>query len=253
MTSTRVQRRPDAVVAAGPRRAAKARAERSARRRRLAVCGLQALAVLVPLGALGWALLASSWLAVDRVVITGLGRLSDAEVRAAVDVTPGTPLARVDTGAVSHAVRQLPPVAAVEVQRSWPGTLRVVVRERQAAAAFPADGKYTLLDADAVPFAIDPALPRGVVLLEADALRRGDPATRAALRVHGDLPDDLRRRVRAVSAERPSRVVLLLGDDQQVVWGPPGATATKAAAALALLREPGDVIDVTSPDVVVRR
>lgn len=251
MTATPV--RPDAVVPAGPRRAARAQAERAVRRRRRAVRAGQGLVVLLPLLALAWALLASSWLAVDRVVVTGLGRLSDAEVRAAVDVAPGTPLARVDTGAVALAVRQLPPVASVDVERSWPGTLRVAVRERRPAAAYAADGKFTLLDADAVPFAIVPDLPRGVVRLEADALRRGDPATRAALEVHAGLPEALRRRVQAVRAPDPSQVVLLLGDDQQVVWGPPGDTSTKAAAALALLREPGDVLDVTSPEVVVRR
>lgn len=253
MTSTRVRRRPDAVVAAAPRRGARARAERSVRRRRRAVRGSQALLGVLLLAGLGWALLASSWLAVDRVVLTGLGRLSDAQVRAAVDVTPGTPLARVDTGEVADAVRRLPPVAGVDVSRSWPGTLRVAVRERAAAAAYAADGTFTLLDAGAVPFAVVPELPRGVVRLEVDELRRGDPATRAALRVHAALPEALRRRVRAVRAETPSDVVLRLTDDQSVVWGPPGDTGTKAAAALALLREPGDVIDVSSPDVVFRR
>jgi cell division protein FtsQ len=211
------------------------------------------LLVVLPLLALAWALSASSWLAVDRVAVSGLGRLSEAQVRAVVDVPPGVPLARVDTGRVASAVRSLPPVAAVEVQRSWPGTLRVVVREREAAAAYASDGRFTLVDADAVPFATVPTSPPGVVRLEVDALRRGDPAVRAALQVHAELPADLRRRVRAVRAETPSDVLLLLADDQQVVWGAPGGTATKAAAALALLKAPGDVLDVTSPEVVIRR
>ena len=253
MTSTSVRRRPASVVAAAPRRAARARAERSVRRRHRAVRTVQGLLLLLPLLAVGWALVASSWLAVDRVVITGLGRLSDAEVRSAVGVEIGTPLARVDTGAVAHAVRSLPPVAGVDVSRSWPGTLRVVVRERVAVAGFPQDGKVTLVDAQAVPFAIVAALPEGAVRLEVDELRRGDPSTRAALGVHTDLPARLRERVRSVRVESRSSVVLLLADDQEVRWGRPGETATKAAAALVLLREPGDVVDVSSPEVVVRR
>ena len=253
MTSTPVRRRPAPVVPAGPRRAAKARADRSARRARRLRRTWQGLLLLGPVAFLGWVLLASSWLAVDRVVLTGLGRLSDEQVRAAVDVAPGTPLARVDTGDVADAVRELPAVAQVEVDRSWPGTLRVAVRERTVAAGVQRDGGVELVDADGVGFATEPSLPPGVVRLEVDDAAPGDATTRAALAVTGALPDDLRRRVLAVSAEEPDRVVLRLDGDQQVVWGAPGETATKAAAALALLRTPGGVVDVSTPGLVVRR
>ena len=253
MTATPVRRCPAPVVPAGPRRAAKAQAERSARRsRRLRRLG-QGLLLLVPLAAVGWVLLASSWLAVDRVVVSGLGRLSEEQVRAAVDVTPGTPLARVDTGDVAAAVRELPPVASVDVERSWPGTLRVTVRERAVAAGVARDGEVVLVDAGGVGFATEPSLPTGVVRLEVDDARPGDPTTRAALDVVGALPEPLRRRVLAVSAEDEDRVVLRLDGEQQVVWGAPGATATKAAAALALLETPGGVVDVSTPGLVVRR
>ena len=253
MTSVPVRPRPAAVVSAGPRRAAKARAERSARRRRRITRAGQAVLLLLPLLGLGWVLLASSWLAVDRVAISGLGRLSDAQVRAAVGVRLGTPLARVDTGDVAAAVRQLPPVAGVDVERSWPGTLRVVVRERVAAVGAPQAGGVTLVDPTGVPFAVAARLPRGVPRLQVEELGQRDPATRAALAVHSALPRPLRERVRTVRADSASEVVLLLDADQQVVWGAPGGTATKAAAALALLRKPGEVVDVSSPGVVVRR
>jgi hypothetical protein len=47
--------------------------------------------------------------------------------------------------------------------------------------------------------------------------------------------------------------VLRLDGDQRIVWGSPGETAAKAAAALALLRTPGGVVDVSTPGLVVRR
>ena len=253
MTSTPVRRRPAAVVPAGPRRAAKARADRSARRSWRLRRTWQALLLLLPLVFVAWVLLASSWLAVDRVVLTGLGRLSEEQVRTAVDVVPGTPLARVDTGDVADAVRELPAVATVEVERSWPGTLRVAVRERAVAAGVQRDGEVVLVDAGGVGFATEPALPPGVVRLEVEDARPGDPATRAALAVTEALPAALRRRVLAVSADDPDRVVLRLDGEQQVVWGAPGETATKAAAALALLETPGGVVDVSTPGLVVRR
>ncbi len=253
MTATPVHRHPAPVVPAGPRRAAKARAERSVRRfRRLRRLG-QGLLLLVPLAVAGWVLLASSWLAVDRVVLTGLGRLSETQVRAAVDVPRGTPLARVDTAEVAEAVRELPAVASVEVERSWPGTLRVAVRERVVAAGVERDGAVVLVDADGVGFAREPRLPPGLLRLEVADARPGDPTTRAALTVSEALPDELRRRVVAVAADEPDRIVLRLDGEQQVVWGAPGETATKAAAALALLRTPGDVIDVSTPALVTRR
>ena len=253
MTSTPVRRRPAPVVPAAPRRAARARADRSARRARRLRRTWQGLLLLVPVALVGWVLLASSWLAVDRVVVTGGGRLADEQVRAAVDVPPGTPLARVDTGDVADAVRELPAVAGVDVGRSWPGTLRVAVRERTVAAGVQRDGEVELVDADGVGFASEPSLPPGVVRLEVEDAGPGDPTTRAALAVTGALPDELRRQVLAVSAEDPDSVVLRLQGDQQVVWGAPGETGTKATAALALLKTPGGVIDVSTPGLVVRR
>lgn len=248
-----LRRRPASVVPAEPRRAAKARADRSARRalalRRLG----QGLLLLVPLALLGWVLLASSVLAVDRVVLSGLGRLSDEQVRAAVGVEPGTPLARVDTGEVADAVRELPAVASVQVERSWPSTLRVAVRERVVAAGVQRDGRVELVDADGVGFATEPGLPPGVVRLEVEDAGPRDPATQAALAVTTALPADLRRQVLAVSVDEADRVVLRLDGDQRIVWGAPGQTATKAAAALALLKTPGGAVDVSTPGLVVRR
>jgi hypothetical protein len=47
--------------------------------------------------------------------------------------------------------------------------------------------------------------------------------------------------------------VLRLDGEQQVVWGAPGETSAKAAAALALLKTPGTLVDVSTPSLVVRR
>ena len=214
---------------------------------------LKALLLLAPLGALGWLLLASSWLDVERVEVRGVERLSEAQVLRAVDVRPGTPLARVDTSDVERAVGRLAPVADVEVQRSWPGTLRVTVTERVAVAGVLTRTSATLVDAAGVPFATERRLPEGVVRIEVPQVQRPDDTLRAVLQVHRALPEELSRRVFLVRAEDPANVVLLLRSGLQVVWGAPGDDATKAAAALALGDLPGTVIDVSAPGVVVRR
>jgi cell division protein FtsQ len=246
-------RRPAAVVPAAPRRAAKAQAERGERRRRWLRRGGHLALALVPLLALGWTLLLSGWFDVERVRVTGVQRLSADEVRAAAGVAPGTPLAAVSPAEVSRAVERLRPVAEVSVQRSWPRTLVLEVTERIAVAGVAAGGGVRLLDAEAVAFAREAVLPAGVVRLEVDEDAPVRRTTRAALDVHGSLPEALRAQVRGLRARSPSDVELLLEGGKTVVWGPPGSADTKAAAALALLPLEGSVVDVSAPGVAVRR
>lgn len=239
------------VLPVTPRLEERARTQRVQRRGRLLRRVRNALSVLLPLAALAWVVLASGWLGVDRVQVSGVGRLTPSQVVAAAGVQPGTPLARVDTGDVQERIAELAPVAEVTVRRNWPGTLSVTVTEREPAAGVLADGAFTLVDAAGVPFATEPKLPPGVVRLQVHDPRPEDPATRAALEVHAALPAALRERVRIVRAASPSGVILLLDDGRQIVWGRPGGTSTKAAAAQALLSKPGSVYDVSAEDVVV--
>jgi len=242
---------------AGPRPvtelAERVEAGRSARRSRALRLALGGLLGLSPVLLLAWVLLGSSWLAVDRVQVLGQARLSAADVQQAVAIAGRTPLARVDTTAVERRVGALAPVAAVEVSRSWPGTLRVEVTERTPVAAVVAGAGVTLVDAEGVLFDTERALPAGVVRLEVSAPGPDDPSTLAALQVHGALPAPLRIQVATVRAGSPSTVELVLRDGRQVMWGSPGDTATKSAAALALLRTDSTVVDVSAPGVVVRR
>lgn len=204
-------------------------------------------------GALGWVVLASPLLDVEKVVVSGTQRTTPEQVLAAAAVTAGTPLARVDAGGVRARVGELDPVARVEVERGWPDVLRLRVTEREPVVGFLTAGRYVLLDEDAVPFARETRLPQGAVRLQVARPAADDPATRAALAVLGSLPDALRARLAILRATSPEAVSLLLKDGRQVVWGGPGRTADKAAAAEALLRLPGTVYDVSSPEVVTRR
>lgn len=250
MTPVPVRRPPGREVTGLAERAEAGRAARRARTLRRVARGLL---LLVPVAVLAWVLLASTWLAVDVVQVVGQQRLSPAEVRQAAAVVGGTPLARVDTGAVQRRVEALTPVASARVTRSWPGTLRVEVTERTPAAGVVGPSGVRLVDGAGVVFAEAPALPAGLVRLQVDAPGPEDPATLAALRVHRDLPAELRARVRIVRAATATTVVLLTSDGRQVVWGSPGGTATKAAAALVLLRTDSQVVDVSAPGLVVTR
>ena len=241
------------VVQAQPRLTAKARAERSARRRTLAKRTGMAAAVAAPMVLLGWVLLASPLLAVRTVDVSGAELLTPAQVRAAAAVADGTPLARVDTGAVVRRLRALRPVADVHVSRSWPRTLEVRVEERRAVAGLVGKNGVTLVDADGVPFAPALRLPAGTVRLQVPRPGPTDPTTRAALQVLRDLPATLRTPLRIVRAGSPSSVTLVLSGGRQVMWGGVGDTDLKVQATVALLKMPGRVFDVSRPAVVTRR
>ena len=236
------------VVSAAPRLQAKAQAERHDRRmtalRRIA----WALAAVVPLAVLGWVVLGTSLLGVSKVLVSGEHRLTAEQVQSAADVPKGTPLARIDTSAVARRVRALDAVASVTVTRSWPNTLKVTVIERTAAVAVQDGAKYDLLDSTGVQFDSAPTPPRGVVRLQAT----GDART-AALTVLTGLPTQLRRAVWIVRAASPQEVSLVLRGNRVLVWGSATDGPAKAAAAVALLKLPGHVYDVSSPTVVTRR
>lgn len=242
MTAPVRPRRPTAAPAARPPR----------RRRRLLPWLLRALLVLLPLAALGWVLLFSPYLAVERVSVTGTSRLTVEQVTAAARVVPGTPLARVRAASVADRVRDLPEVRDLTVRRSWPDTLVLEVVEREPAVAVAGPGGLQLLDSGGVSFAAQRAAPDGVPRLEVRTAGPQDPATLAALRVLRELTPPLRAAVAVLRAPSPVAVELQLVDGRRVVWGAPGDADTKGAAVEALLRLPGDVVDVSAPGLAVR-
>jgi cell division protein FtsQ len=238
------------VVSAAPRLQARAAAARRERRTSLLRRAGWVLIGVAPLALVAWLLLGTSLLGVHKVVVSGEHRLTASQIRSAADVPPGTPLARVDTSAVARRVRALAEVASVSVTRSWPNSLRVAVVERTAAVAVPRGKVYDLLDGAGVRFDTVTRVPRGVVVLQTST----DDATKvAALQVLRGLPVSLHRLLWSVRASSPQQVSLVLQGNRVVVWGSPDQAAQKAAATMALLKLPGRVYDVSSPDVVTRR
>jgi cell division protein FtsQ len=218
------------VVAAADRFGALARA----RRRRL--LGGLAVAVLCLLAA-GWILTASPWGTVRRVQVTGVDRIDPAQVRALATEELGRPLLLVRTGAVETRVRTLRLVADVSVEQVWPGTLRIVVRERQPVAALPAGGGFRLVDRDGVEVVTVGSAPSSVPVVQVDLVTAGPAAVRSALDSLGVLPPALRAQLREVGAASGDGVWFRLDDGDTVVWGDAGQVDLKVAALDALRRQ----------------
>lgn len=237
------------VVSAAPRIKAKARARRRDVRASVLRRSSWALAALAPLLLVGWIVLASPLLAVQKVSVVGEHRLSAAAISAAAAVPAGTPLARVDTAAVAARIRALGPVAAVTVSRSWPHELSVKVVERVPVVAVTRGSSVVLLDFSDVEVATAATVPHGVYPLASSS----DPATRAALSVLHGLPRGIVGRLGSLEAPSPEQVTLVLRDGRKILWGGPVDATAKASAVLALIRMPGTIFDVSSPGVVTRR
>ena len=241
--------RPSPVVEATPRLAQRAADERRSRRRRLLRRTGTGMGVVLPVVGLGWVVLGSSLLGVQRLAVSGEHRLTQAEVVAAAHVTDGTPLARLDTAAVRRRIAALPAVESVTVSRSWPHTLRISVVERRPVVAVVHGTEFQLVDRSGVILADAAGVPSGVVKLESASAE----ATSAALRVLLGLPHGLAGRLGFVRAPTPEQVTLVLKDGRTVLWGGPVDGPTKASAVLALLHLPGTIFDVSAPGVATRR
>jgi cell division protein FtsQ len=229
-----------------------ARPPRPGHRRRKAV--LFTLAAVVIAGAAVWALFGSSLFAVRSVTITGAGAVPRAEVLRAAGIKPGTPLARVDTGAVARRVEQITQVQSAQVSRDWPDSVTIVIRERTPVLAIASDGGFALVDRFGVVLGHVTRRPAGMVLLTTAAdpnSLRGSPAVGAAVTVLRQLPPPIRRLVRAVAAPSPDAVTLDLRGGITVLWGGTGRAAAKAAELEILMRTKASSYDLSDLNTAV--
>jgi cell division protein FtsQ len=196
-----------------------------------------------------WVLFWSPFLAVRAVQVTGTRTLSEQRVVEAAAVAPGTPLARLDVGAVADRVRELGSVADVSVVRAWPDQVRIDVTERQALAVVRTTSGFGLLGDDGTVFRPVPGPRKGLPFLDQTVADGStDPAAQAALQVAVQLPAALAARVAAISAASADAVVVRLRSGATVEWGTADATPRKAEVLLLLLPQRAERYVVSSPE-----
>ena len=215
--------------------------------RGLKVLMWSALVSVVVVG-LGLLLYFTPIMAARDIVVVGVGAVTQDEVVAAAAVQPGMPLLQVDTDAVAERVAAIRRVASARVQRQYPSTLRVTVIERVPVVVkdYP-DGPH-LFDKDGVDFATAPP-PGGVPYLDADNPGPSDAPTKAALQVMTALRPEVAGQVGRIAAPSVAAITLTLTDGRVVVWGTTDRTEEKALKLGALLTQPGQTYDVSSPDL----
>lgn len=220
--------------------------------RRGAVPGLKVMLETIGLAALatglGLILYFTPLMSARDIVVVGTGEVTREEVVATSQVTEGTPLLQINTDVVAQRLAAIRRVASVRVQREYPSTLRISIVERIPIAVkdFP-DGPH-LYDRDGVDFATGPA-PLTLPYLDVDDPGPNDLPTRAALAVLTALRPEVAGQVARVAAPSVASITLTLTDGRVVVWGTEDRTQEKADKLAALLTQPGQTYDVSSPDL----
>ena len=187
-------------------------------------------------------------LSVRAIEVNGAESVAEEQVIAELGVTLGERLVRVDAGAAAQRVATIPALASVRVQRVYPSTVKVTVTERVPVVFVEQSDGTHLLDSSAVDFAIAPP-PPGLPRLVTESPGVGDGSTEVALAILDSMSPALRALVVEVRASSVSDVSLLLNDGRTVIWGDGSKAERKSAVALALLSQPGQIIDVSSPDL----
>jgi cell division protein FtsQ len=212
------------------------------------------LLVVGALGAVAWVLLGSRLLVVRHVEVTGTHLAPRDRVVAAAGIDLGTPMARLATGTVQSRVERLREVESAKIERHWPGTVRIVVRERAPVAVFERGGRFQLLDEHGVTVADGPSRPAGLPTLTVASPGPSDRATLAALSVLSDLPGRLGAKVAEVEATGPEAVTLHMDGGQTVVWGAAERAGEKIRLLDALRRTAAGravrTVDISSPEVL---
>jgi len=222
---------------------------------RVAFCALAAAGLVA---AAAWVLFGSPLLVVRSVSVSGTHLVSRSEVVAASGVQPGTPLIRVNTARAAARIVAIPQVRSVQVTRSWPNRLVIVVQERTPELALPAYGGagYDLADADGVVLQRVTRRPADLPLYPTVAPQgalRGNPDLAAAAAVLAELPAQVRRSVISVTAPHPDQVTLRLAGGITVLWGGTGRAGVKARELTVLMRQRLHYYDVSAPGSVTAR
>lgn len=259
-------------IGAGVRAAETAREARAARRRRRLLeraevrrftrrsrhrraAWITAASILLVFGVSILVGVFSPLMALQRIEIKGTNRVDAAELRRALSDQIGTPLARLDFGAIKRDVAGFPLIESYVTEEAPPHTLVITVQERTPVVAVRSGKSFDLVDPAGIVVQSSPKQPAGMPLADVGRAKVGSSVFRTMTEVVLALPSTVRAQVTSVKASTADDVTLTLRDRSTVVWGNEEQSDTKATLLAALVkdhaaRNPGVVVeyDVSAPD-----
>ena len=230
-----------------PRIAERARQVREKEEHKAVQRAVWLLAIMAVVGIGVW-LAHSPYLAVRNVVVTGQVSSSVAEYLQGREVIEGVPMMSVDEDALRQGLLSDPWVEEVEIQKEWPGTIRIDLKERHPVAWVLTGKGWNAVSADVVVLDVDAETPMPHVTGLASApLDLSHPDVEKALTFLEHLRSDLQISTALeihgpqVTAEVAGRIVRL---------GRATDLEEKAAVLGVLIdqhTDPGSVINLFSP------
>ena len=219
---------------------------------------LTALGSLVALIVLVLATIFTPLLAVENIKITGLQKIDEKKVAAAVKSQIGIPLALVTQQSVADQLSRFTLIESFSLVSELPHTLHIAISERQPIC---------IVDVGGVSYLYDPA---GVRLGQASykdtyprVLIKGEPKTSAsyseAIDVLLALPAKLLPRISVIDAKSKDDVTMQLRGyaGQKIIWGDASQAALKSKVLAALIANQKQTdrvtFDVSSPTAPVVR
>ena len=209
--------------------------------------------VIVTLG-VAFLTINSPVLDVDHVRVVGAHHLTAQEVRASSGIHRHDALFFVDAGAAAHRVERLPWVERATVQREYPGTVRIVIKE-YTPVAYVRDGREVVLLAGngrAIARVATPPAGAAAIVGVRRAPTVGELLSPPeAAGIVSQLPRKLAQHVTSVDVAGTG-LALHLDGSGAIRLGTADDVRAKAAAALAVLAargtKPFSYIDVSTPD-----
>ncbi|HSK47797.1 MAG TPA: FtsQ-type POTRA domain-containing protein [Coriobacteriia bacterium] len=223
--------------------------QRSIRTRRAAF----GLVAAVLLGALLWgciALYRAPIFVIKTTVVDGEKHFSEAEILAIAQVPENATLLRVPVRDVEERLKADPWIRDATVQRDFPSTLRVSVKERTPAAIVDAGGsEIWVVSQDGHWLGKRSEDDTGLVTVtavEQVTPRRGgqvlEPEVTNAARVLAGISPSLRKKVRSVSAPTVEETALKTKGDVEIFVGEATAMAEKDRIIREILRKQDGVV-----------
>jgi cell division protein FtsQ len=209
---------------------------------------LTTLACVVLGVVLAWVVFFSSMLGARTVKVSGLKVLSSAQVTRAAAIAHGTPLIRLDTGAVQRRVESIADVASARVSTSYPSTVTITVVERVPVGVVKVAAGYVLVDKTGDQYRTVANRPAGLPLFVVPPGTSAKDTGGAVATVAVSLGAALRAEIGSIQALDPQAITLAMMDGKVVAWGSATQNSLKARVLVALLARPGQhQIDVTNP------
>lgn len=200
--------------------------------------GLALSLVVIALGALLF--LNSGFFDLDEVHVTGLTRLTRAEVLALAGLEKPVNIFKVVPGVVCRKISSDPRVRAVKVERRLPGKVSIHIDERVPLFGIPYGGELILIGSGGVVLPSDPGLDSLPVALglEPKPYRLGERVTDAGVLAVVDLltqaSPEILDRISEIKVGRQDEITMCLSGGVIVDFGGAGF-ARRKMEALAIL------------------